>query len=68
MNEYERLIQIIAWDNGSLTKDMYYSMIVKVKDQILLDIAKTGQVHVAKKLNMTQPRLSAIACILRVLP
>lgn len=63
--EYEAFvnsIKIVVYD-----KDEFYSEIVKYKDQILISVAKDGQQKTAESLRMSQPKLSAILNILKVL-
>lgn len=45
---------------------VYYSLIVYFKDEILLDIAKANQGIIARKLNMHQTRLSPITFLLKL--
>ena len=51
----------------TLTEETYYSNIIEHRNEILLDIAKNNQTIVAKALNMSQSKLSAIIMVLKYL-
>jgi len=62
---YTEFIQSIA--TKQLTKTEYYKAIVIHRKAILQDVIDHGQHKVANKLGLTQPKLSSILNILRVL-
>ena len=53
--------------NDQMPKEEYYANLIDFKDDILIEVAKHGQAQVAEQLNMTQPKLSAILNILKIL-
>ena len=65
VSSYEELVEHIA--NSKLTEKDYYQSIIKYRDDILLDTVKSSQAEVAKKLGLSQSKLSAITYILKYL-
>ena len=65
VSNYEELIDHIA--TNELPEKDYYQLIIKYRDDILLDIIKSSQAEVAKKLGLSQSKLSAISYILKYL-
>lgn len=61
-NEFTQHIK----DKHQFPKDIYYSLLVLYKEQILLDVARTSQGVVASKLDMNHTPFSSVLNILKL--
>ncbi len=66
IKDYSNFKELIRGGHN-LGKEVYYISIVEHRDEILMDIAKSNQITIAKALNLTQSKLSSILEILKVL-
>ena len=64
IHSYDQFIEVIK-SGQKLPSDFYYDCMLRFAEDILFDIAISNQGKVAVKLNMAQPRLSAIASVLK---